>query len=146
MRMPLILGCCVLLTAACGSSTSTRTETAAPAPQGGRVIDAERIAESKATNAWELLRDLAIINMAETPGRGIYRIQSRRGRSSLALGSSDVPLVVVDGVRVIEFGTLRQIPANVIQRIRVLSAIEGTTVMGTNATGGVVLIETTPRP
>ena len=145
-RVLLLAAVAPLLIAACATSGIPQGDEVAPAHEGGHVIDAEAIAESKAANAWEVLRDLAIINMSETRGRGDYRMRGRRGRSSLSLGSSDIPLVVVDGVRVIELGTLRQIPANVIESVRVLSAIEGTRYVGTNATAGVVLIETGPRP
>lgn len=147
MNRPLLAVALVpLLLGACATSATPGGGDAAPGPEAGRVIDAEAIAESKAANAWEVLRDLAIVNTTETPGKGIYRMRGRRGRSSLSLASSDIPLVVVDGVRVIELGTLRQIPANVIESVRVLSAIEGTRYVGTNATAGVVLIETAPRP
>ena len=132
----LVLGSCAVHPAATSDPRSS---------PGRRVITSEMILESRANNVWDLLREHALVNTAERVGRGQFDLQSRRGRSSLSLRDSDVPLVIVDGVRVIDLGMLRQIPAQVVRSIRLLSAIEGTTYMGTNSGAGVIVIETSAR-
>ena len=57
-------------------------------------------------------------------------------------GAEFVLLVVVDGVRLTSFRDLDRIPASTILSITVYTGIDGTTYYGTNASSGVVLIET----
>lgn len=52
------------------------------------------------------------------------------------------PIVVLDGIRITDLSFLSTIPAQHIVRIRVVSGIDGTTFYGTNATQGVIFIDT----
>jgi outer membrane cobalamin receptor len=108
------------------------------------MITGEQIRRSGATDAWEALRRTGThLNMREGPTGQPSRL-SRRGPSSILL--SNEPLVVIDGARMIDFRTLRQVPAQIIASIRILSGHQGTTHYGTGAGNGVIVVETTSRP
>ena len=64
----------------------------------------------------------------------------RRGRSSIVL--KEAPLVFVDGVQLVDFRSLQQIPATTLYSIEILNAIDGTTYYGSNASTGVILVHT----
>ena len=129
---------------ACHPSGAQRVH---PAPGRGRVITAEDIERSGATNAWDALRECgAPVSLREDWNGEPSQLQSRRGRSSIIIRHSDTPLVVVDGTRLVDFRSLKQIAAHSIFQIRILSGIEGTVYEGTNAGGGVIIVHTMPQP
>jgi outer membrane cobalamin receptor len=110
----------------------------------GRVITAEQIRKSGATNAWDALRRVGThLTMRETSNGQPARLMNR-GPSSILLSSD--PLVVIDGVRMIDFRTLDQVPAQIISSIRILAGHEGTTRYGTGAGNGVIVVETKVQP
>lgn len=110
----------------------------------GRVITAEQIRKSGATNAWDALRRVGThLAMRESSTGQPARLMNR-GQSSILLSSE--PLVVIDGVRMIDFRTLNSVPAEIIASIRLLAGHEGTTRYGTGAGNGVIVVETTARP
>lgn len=110
----------------------------------GRVITAEQIRKSGATNAWDALRKTGThLTMRETSNGQPSRLMNR-GPSSILLSSD--PVVVIDGLRMIDFRTLNSVPAEIIASIRILAGHEGTTRYGTGAGNGVIVVETTPRP
>ena len=112
----------------------------------GRLITADQIRKTSATNAWEVLKNSASpLSLGERNGEPTS-VRSRRGRSSLVISQADVPILIVDGTRMNDFAMLRQIPAGSIESIRILSGIEGTTYQGTNAGGGVIIVATWARP
>jgi outer membrane cobalamin receptor len=119
-----------------------------PSPKGlaGPLITAQAISHSHARNAWEVLEYNAHFSFAESANGDPQRLESRRGRSSILLSSSDTPLVYLDGTRLMDVRTLRQITAESIESIRILDGIEGTTFYGTNAGAGVILIRTKAGP
>jgi len=118
-----------------------------PDPDGGRVITAEAIARSGATDAWDALKRTGVLlSLGESWNGDPSQLQSRRGRSSIVLRNSDTPLVVLDGTRLNDIRTLRQIAAQSISQIRILSGIEGTTYEGTNAGAGVIMIVSKMEP
>ena len=51
-------------------------------------------------------------------------------------------MVLVDNIKVLDVASLDDLPAGVITRIQVLSGLDGTTLYGTGATDGVILIST----
>jgi outer membrane cobalamin receptor len=69
------------------------------------------------------------------------RIYSDRGVGSMVL--REEPLIFVDGARLSDIMLLRQMPAQHIYTVQVLSGNDGTTYFGTSATAGVILIQTT---
>jgi len=112
----------------------------------GELITASSIAHTDARNAWEVLQRDGHFSMDETPDGDPARLASRRGRSSILIANSDVPLVYVDGVQLVDLRMLREITAESIESIRILSGIEGTTYYGTNAGAGVIVIRTKAGP
>jgi outer membrane cobalamin receptor len=106
----------------------------------GKLITAEDIERSGATNAWDALKHSGThLSQRETASGEPSRL-TYRGRSSIML--SPAPVVYVDGARTPDFGHLRQMPAHNIASIRVLAGIEGTRYYGTGGGNGVIVIQT----
>ena len=125
---------------------SPGVQRAHPAPSSGRVITAEDIQRTGATNAWDALKECgAPVSLRERWDGEPAGLQSKRGRSSMVIRSSDTPVVLLDGARLNDFRSLKQIAAHSIFEIRILSGIEGTVREGTNAGGGVIIIQTMAR-
>lgn len=110
---------------------------------GAMTITEAQIARTAATNAWDVLRADArrFTYMEDRLGRPL-RITAQRGASSMSLGDSDSPLVVIDGARVTDLSALAGLPAGAIASIEILSGIRGTGSQGTNASAGVIYIHT----
>jgi len=137
IRRSILLGS--LLLAACGPSVANRHIGSETRP-GQIVIDEDAIERSGAHNAWEVIKRAAPqLSTAETRS-GLPTRLTRRGRSSIVL--NDAPLLFIDGIRTVDFRALEYIPAKSIFRIDILNGIEGTTYYGTNAVGGVILVQT----
>ncbi|PYO51090.1 MAG: hypothetical protein DMD72_00590 [Gemmatimonadetes bacterium] len=119
----------LLLSAASLSSTETFT--------------AEQIARSGFTNAWDFLRARARRYDFYEDRYGRPRgIKTRRGRSTINMAGSDMPMILIDGARLGDFTALRDLPADAISSIDLLSGITGTAAEGTNAAAGVIYIHT----
>jgi outer membrane cobalamin receptor len=112
-------------------------------PQG-RLITSAEIERLGATDAWDVLRRSGTHISTGQTARGEPTRMARRGRSSIAL--SDAPLVYLDGAHLTEISLLRQLPANNIGSMRILSGIEATPLYGTNAGSGVIEIRTKIGP
>ena len=113
----------------------------------GDTIGAAAIAHSGATDAWDVLKRLRPRFKIEERWNGEpARVEARRGRSSIVLPNSDVPVLVLDGLRYTDLGMLREVPARSILSIRILSGIEGTMYQGTSAGAGVIIIATMSAP
>lgn len=106
--------------------------------QPRRVITAAEIERSGATNAWEALERSGTMLQFEDEG------VPERARSRLALAR--LPRVVVDGIQMLEIRLLRDIPANVISRIRVLSSLHGGAAYDGADFADVIFIETRSEP
>jgi outer membrane cobalamin receptor len=131
----------LLLLPACGANQQV---THRRSDGGGRVITAEQIRRSGATDAWDALRRVGTHLSMRESSQGQPARLGNRGQSSLLLPSE--PLVVIDGVRMIDFRSLNSVPAEIIASIRILAGHEGTTRYGTGAGSGVIVVETRPRP
>jgi hypothetical protein len=116
------------------------------APRGNAesdVISSDEIARSASTNAWDLLRSRARQYEFSEDQYGRPRgVRTRRGRSTIAVASADVPLIIVDGARLTDLSVLRDMPTASIQSVELLSGIGGTVSQGTNAGAGVIYIHT----
>jgi outer membrane cobalamin receptor len=124
---------------ACGPSTH-RSRLGVETRPGEITIDQVAIENSGANTAWEVIKRAAPqFNYTETK-YGHPASLRRRGQSSIML--VDAPLLFIDGVKSPDFRTLENIPASSIFQIHILNGIEGTTRYGTNAVGGVILIQT----
>jgi outer membrane cobalamin receptor len=108
---------------------------------GTRILISQRqIERCGALNAWEALKRLAPQFRYSERRNGEPTQLERRGRSSILL--NDAPRLFLDGVEVVDFRSLAQIPASTILSIEILTGIEGTTYYGSNAVSGVILIRT----
>ncbi len=125
----------LLLAAALAACAGMQPDTGDVGRSAGRLITADRIAETGARTAWDALRKtVAIATFTES---GQIR---RRGSSSVNLNES-MP-IYVDNVRVMDPRTLQNMPARDIHSIRVLNGIDATTYFGTDSVDGAILIVT----
>lgn len=125
-------------TGACGAARSQSDDE--KGPQASTLINAERIAASGATTAWEALRRTVTSYTFRESGSGTPLRIDHRGRSSMNL--SDRPIVLLDGVQLTDIRVLEQIPAADLDTIEVFTGISATTYYGTNANNGVISIRT----
>ena len=137
--VPLLL----LLSSLAGCSVVQASKRSTEAPFG-RVITAAQIERSGATDAWDVLRRSSTSLSLSERGNGEPSRIARRGQSSVFL--KDVPRVFVDGMEMSDFRYLRQVPANSIVTMRILTGIEATTYYGTNSGSGVIVIHTKHGP
>lgn len=106
-------------------------------------ITAEEIARSGASNAWDLLRTRARAYEFTEDRYGRPRfIRTRRGRSTLSISGADTPMIVIDGARLIDLVSLRDMSVQAIESVELLNGIAGTATQGTNASAGVIYIHT----
>jgi outer membrane cobalamin receptor len=116
-----------------------------PEARSNRVdlISADEISRSPSTNAWDLLRRRARQYDFKEDQYGRPRdIRTRRGRSTINIAGADTPIILVDGARIIDIASLRDLPTGSIQSVELLSGIRGTASQGTNAAAGVIYIHT----
>jgi outer membrane receptor protein involved in Fe transport len=146
-RALLRLALASLLTAsalACASSGAVRP-TLLRQPDGSRLIPADVIAQYGSVSVWEVLRKCDVgFRLQESASGMPIALSSRRGRSSILL--DETPVVVLDGVRLLDSRVLYDITASSVASIRVLSGIDGTTFYGTNSGAGVIIITTKRGP
>ncbi|HST07547.1 MAG TPA: Plug domain-containing protein, partial [Gemmatimonadaceae bacterium] len=132
----------VLLTAAAISGCVNTARTIPEhATESATTFTAEQIAESGFTNAWDFLRARARgYEFSEDQFGRPSRIRTRRGRSTINIAGSDMPMILIDGARLSDVGALRDLPAGAISSIDLMSGITGTAAQGTNAAAGVISI------
>lgn len=108
---------------------------------GGTVITAQDIERTGARDAMEVLERSRHHLTIKNPGNGRDPMITSRGVGSILLDPRLI--VVVDGSRVADaVGTLRSIPAPSILWIQILTGSEATTVYGTSAGNGAILVAT----
>jgi hypothetical protein len=116
----------------------------AAAPTRGRLITAEQVRASGATNAFQALernpRHLRIGPMSD----GDLVVRGARSHGS-PYGSGE-PLLVVDGVRMVDVQALRNIPAQAVASIEFLTASEAMLRYGTGSNNGAIVVRTAPTP
>jgi len=137
--------CIFLLLAAATISGCVTAAPKAPErpPASTETFTAEQIAHSGFTNAWDFLRARARRYDFYEDRYGRPRgIKTRRGRSTINMAGSDMPMILVDGARLSDFTALRDLPTDAISSIDLLSGITGTAAQGTNAAAGVIYIHT----
>ncbi len=138
---PAVRFCSFILLGSCASSGSGTTASGDRLDRvEGQVVTEEQIANSGARTVWEVLQlTVHNITFGET-SRGQPTRVTRRGRSSVML--DDGPRILMDGVPLTDYTVLARMPAADLRSIEVLSAIEATTLYGTNHSGGVIRIHT----
>ncbi|MDB4947652.1 MAG: hypothetical protein JWM27_301 [Gemmatimonadetes bacterium] len=133
----LLQGATILLATACAPAATARRS---GPPPDTHVMSADQIAASGARTAWEVLRHSGRLHLSETADGRPTGVLSDHGRSSLYL--DDAPLILVDGIRIIDISILYTMRAEQIERVRFLNGTDGTIAHGTGAGSGVVEIET----
>lgn len=113
---------------------------------GARVFTAADIAEMRVATAWDVVERTGFVTLRESPYGDSATMKTRRGKSSILLGSADVPVVLVNGVRQDDPRTLRQIAAENIEKLWVVNGIQATVQQGTNSGAGLVSIITKSAP
>jgi outer membrane cobalamin receptor len=111
-----------------------------PAPRhSSHVITREDIERSGAVDAYEALkRSSSFLNIGEQKS-GDIRV-SERGNGSILL--SPQILLVVDEVRMLNLNSLKDIRADAVESMAMLSGAEATPVYGTGASNGVLVVRT----
>ena len=144
MRSSWIAGSSLALSAIAFSGCAYfRSSSPPPDRPSAQFITAEEIARSGAHNAWDLLRIRARASEFGEDRYGRPRvIRTRRGRSSISVANADQPMIVVDGARLIDLSTLRDLSVGAIESVELLNGIAGTATQGTNAAAGVIYIHT----
>ena len=144
MRSSWIAGSSLALSAIAFSGCAYFTSSTPPPERpSAQFISADEIARSRASNAWDLLRVRARSYEFAVDRYGRPRfIRTRRGRSTLTIAGGDMPLVVLDGARLIDLVSLRDIAIGAIESVELLNGIAGTATQGTNASAGVIYIHT----
>jgi outer membrane cobalamin receptor len=140
-RRGALLGALALVgLAAWGCAPNQGKGAANPAAEHGQVITRADISRFRVTNAWEAVRRGATHLVMREGSRGGPDRITHRGATSFRL-SPDV-LFVVDGTVLADHNALRDIRAETISYIRILSGTEGTRDYGTGGGNGVVVIAT----
>jgi len=144
MRSSLIAASSLALSAIAVSGCAYFRSSTPPSDRpSAQFISAEEIARSGANNAWDLLRVRARAYEFSEDRYGRPRfIRTRRGRSTLSVPGADQPLIVLDGARLIDLASLRDISVGAIESVELLNGIAGTATQGTNASAGVIYIHT----
>lgn len=123
--------------AACSFVTPLREDST---PADGRIITREMIAATNARTAWDVVKNTGLFQMSEGSSSARPSIRSRRGRTSILIGSADVPQLIVDGARVNDVSYLHSIPATTIDLVQILNGVDGSAREGMNSGGGVIYI------
>ena len=144
MRSSWIAGSSLALSAIAFSGCAYfRSSTPPPDRPSAQFISSDEIARSGASNAWDLLRVRARAYEFSEDRYGRPRfIRTRRGRSTLSMSGADAPMVVLDGARLVDLVSLRDISTGDIESVELLNGIAGTATQGTNASAGVIYIHT----
>lgn len=108
-------------------------------PPGEQLILPDEIAQSGASDAWDVVRRLTHMttssNLAGDPAR-MYR----RGHGSIVI--RETPLVIIDGARSTDIQMLARIRADRIAWMRVLTGAASTTLYGADGGAGAVIVQT----
>lgn len=123
----------------CGHNLHPRTFD----PPGEQLILADEIAQSGATDAWDVVRRLTHMSTTSTVAGEPSRMY-RRGHGSIVI--RETPLVVVDGVQSTDIAILAEVRADQIAWMRVLTGAVGTTRFGASAGAGAVIVQTLDAP
>jgi hypothetical protein len=132
----------VVLSAAGCTAHTPPPSTNAPSTVA-RHISAAEIQASGARDAWEVLRRLGRFQLRESASGEPMRIRPSRGRSTILL--HDDPVVLLDGIRLVDIKMLRNVRASTIASVDFYNSSQATLLVGTGATGGAIAILTRVR-
>ena len=133
----------LVATAALAACATSGVPPVAESRVNREVITSDDIAKSSYHNAWDLLRAKARrYDFSEDVFGRPRAIRIRRGRSTVNMAGSDTPMILVDGARLVDFTSLRDLPCDAIESVELMSGINGTASQGTNSAAGVIYIHT----
>lgn len=115
-------------------------------PDGGLLYTAADIAKMQVSTAWDVVERSGRMNLEVSPDGRSAAIRNRQGKTSILLPSADMPVLIVDGVRLDDPRVLRGINAGSIERLRMIDGAHATLTQGTNSTGGLIDITTKATP
>ncbi|NUQ22192.1 MAG: hypothetical protein HOQ09_14690 [Gemmatimonadaceae bacterium] len=134
----------VMLVAGVGACATLHRPDASRPFHDPNLITHEDIVRSGATNAYDALRrGGTFLSMSEVRGgRAVTHDfeATSRGRSSLVMNPQ--VLLVVDDVMRLDLASLREIPAENVAWIRVMTAMEATPYYGTEGGNGAIVVRT----
>ena len=130
-------------TVACGPSHHLRPPLS---PDGSLVYSASDIASMQVSTAWDVVEWSGEMNMSEATNGSAATIRNREGHSSLLLASADMPLLIIDGVRIDDPLLLQRIAAGDIKSLTITDGLHAAIREGTGSTGGVINIITKSGP
>ena len=128
---------------ACGPSNHLRPPLA---PDGSLIYTASDIAKMQVSTAWDVVRWSGEMDMSEATNGSAATIRNREGRSILLLASADMPLLIIDGVRVDDPLLLQRIAAGDIKSLTITDGMHSAIREGTGSTGGVINVITKSGP
>jgi outer membrane cobalamin receptor len=126
-------------TVACGPSHHLHPPLS---PDGSLVYTSTDIAKMQVSTAWDVVEWSGEMNMSEATDGSAATIRNREGRSSLLLASADMPLLIIDGVRVDDPLLLQRIAAGDIASLTITDGMHSAIKEGTGSTGGVINVIT----
>ena len=137
--LPLLALVTLVLGTGCRTATPA-TVVGAATPGRETVITQAEIARMSVTTAWDVVRLRAprLVVGRDAAGRPAgVRIQERR-----SVNADETPLLVVDGVHMLDLSYLEQLPASEIALIRILDAEAAYPLYGLRAAGGAIVVQT----
>jgi TonB-dependent Receptor Plug Domain len=136
---------CSTLAAACiaGTGCGHNLRPRSYDPPGEQLILPDEIAQSGATDAWDVVRRLTHMSTTSSAAGQPSRMY-RRGHGSIVI--RETPLVVVDGVQSTDIAILTEVRADQIAWMRVLTGAVGTTRYGAAGGAGAVIVQTLAAP
>ncbi len=132
-----------LAMAACGPAHQAQPTLT---PDGALVYTADEIAKMQVATAWDVVARSGRMNLAEASDGSSAVIRNRRGHSSILFPSADMPLLIIDGARVLDPRALQEISARTIERLQMIDGMQAALTEGTNSGGGVIAITTKTAP
>jgi outer membrane cobalamin receptor len=111
-------------------------------PDGSLIYTSDDIALMQVSTAWDVVARSGEMNMSVSTDGHTATIRNRRGHSSILFPEADMPLLIVDGVRIDNAIMLRHIAAPIIQELSITDGMHSTIKEGTGSSGGVIAIVT----
>jgi len=82
------------------------------------------------------------MDMSEATNGSSATIRNRRGHSSILFPDADMPLLIIDGVRVDDPMLLQRIASPTIEVLSITDGMHSTIKEGTGSSGGVIAVTT----
>ncbi len=139
MKRTLVAAALALGTLACASTGGAPR---APTQIDGDYWESAEIRESGATTAWDALQRLAF-SLHPRDNGGITPVSIGRGDAQ-SLRNTQLTLVVIDGMKLMDLRVLRDIPASQIRSMQVMSVTRAIVRYGNDGRNGAIVVVTRP--